>query len=65
MHALLTNFFTWHLIWTSLGDLLTYGLRNTLTLSACSVVIGSVIGMVLAVMGISQSRWLRLPARVY
>jgi polar amino acid transport system permease protein len=65
MHALLVNFFTWHLIWTSFGDLLTYGLRNTLTLSVCSVVIGSVIGMVLAVMGISQSRWLRLPARVY
>ena len=65
MSALIANFFNWHLIVTSLGDLLTYGLRNTLTLSVFSVLIGSVIGIVLAVMGISNRAWLRLPARIY
>ena len=65
MNSLLSNFFNWQLIWDSLGDLLTYGLRNTLTLSLSSVLIGSIIGMVLAVMGISHRRWLRLPSRIY
>jgi polar amino acid transport system permease protein len=65
MNALLQNFFNWHLVWATLGDLVTYGLRNTLILSVASVILGSVIGMVLAIMGISQSAWLRVPARVY
>jgi polar amino acid transport system permease protein len=65
MNSLLQNFFNGHLIWATLGDLLTYGLRNTLILSAASVALGSVIGMVLAIMGISQSAWLRIPARIY
>ena len=34
-------------------------------ISLAATVLGIVIGMVLAVMGISQSRWLRLPARIY
>jgi polar amino acid transport system permease protein len=63
--AFLDNFFNWQLIGDTLGDLLTYGLRNTLLLSLISVVLGSVLGMVLAVMGISTKRWLRVPARVY
>jgi polar amino acid transport system permease protein len=65
MNSLLQNFFTWHLIRSTLGDLITYGLRNTLILSVASVVLGTVIGMVLATMGISKSPWLRIPARVY
>jgi polar amino acid transport system permease protein len=65
MSAFLQNFFNWGLIHDTLGDLLTYGLRNTLVLALCSMVLGSVIGMVLAVMGISSSTWLRVPARVY
>jgi polar amino acid transport system permease protein len=65
VNAFIDNFFNWQLIGDTLGDLLTYGLRNTLVLSLCSVLLGSVIGMVLAVMGISSKRWLRTPARLY
>lgn len=65
MNSVLQNFFDWHLIRSSLGDLLTYGLRNTLTLSIASVFFGSLIGMVLATMGISRRLWVRLPARIY
>jgi polar amino acid transport system permease protein len=65
MNSILQNFFTWHLIKSTLGDLFTYGLRNTLIISIASVALGTVIGMVLATMGISKSPWLRLPARIY
>jgi polar amino acid transport system substrate-binding protein len=40
-------------------------LPNTLILTICASVIGLLLGMVLAVAGISRSRWLRWPARVY
>lgn len=46
-------------------QLLATGLVNTLVLAVAATVFGLVIGMVLAVMGISPTRWLRLPARVY
>ncbi|MFF5858571.1 amino acid ABC transporter permease [Streptomyces sp. NPDC012751] len=65
MNAFLHNFFDWRLIGQALPDLLTYGLRNTLVLAAASALLGSVIGMVLAVMGLSHRWWLRLPARIY
>src|SRR3954451_19589425 len=55
--------------WQAMGDVLpsmiTIGLKNTLILAAASTVLGVILGMILAVMGISQSRWLRIPARVY
>ncbi|MET8560861.1 amino acid ABC transporter permease [Streptomyces flaveolus] len=65
MNTFLHNFFDWRLIGQVLPDLLTYGLRNTLVLAVASALLGSVIGMVLAVMGLSHRWWLRLPARVY
>ena len=65
MNDLLRNFFDWQLIRQVLPDLLTYGLRNTLVLAIASSLLGSVLGMVLAVMGLSQRWWLRLPARIY
>ena len=65
MNDLLRNFFDWHLIGSVIPDLLTYGLRNTLVLAVISSLLGSVIGMVLAVMGLSHRWYLRLPARVY
>jgi len=46
-------------------QLLGTGLVNTLVISAAATVIGIVLGMVVAVMGISPSRWLRTPARIY
>jgi polar amino acid transport system permease protein len=65
MNDLLNNFFNWHLIGQTFPDLLTYGLRNTLVLAICSSLLGSVIGMVLAIMALSSRAWLRIPARVY
>lgn len=65
MNDLLHNFFDWQLIGDVLPDLLTYGLRNTLILSVLSALLGSVIGMVLAIMSLSSRTWLRAPARVY
>ena len=49
----------------ALPELLAVGLRNTLLLALCSAVLGTVAGMLLAVCGLSRSRWLRWPARVY
>ena len=46
-------------------QLLGTGLVNTLVISAAATVIGIVLGMIVAVMGISPSRWLRTPARIY
>jgi polar amino acid transport system permease protein len=65
MNDLLHNFFDWGLIRSVLPDLLTYGLKNTLILAVISSLLGSVIGMVLAIMALSHRWYLRLPARVY
>jgi polar amino acid transport system permease protein len=48
-----------------LPQLLGVGLLNTLIISIAATIIGVVLGMVVAVMGISRSRWLRIPARIY
>jgi polar amino acid transport system permease protein len=63
--AILQNFFNWHLILATFGDLFSYGLTNTLALALVSVLLGSAIGLVLATMGISRSALLRIPARIY
>lgn len=46
-------------------QLLTIGLVNTLVISVAATIIGIVLGMVVAIMGISPARWLRVPARIY
>ncbi|MBN7122149.1 amino acid ABC transporter permease [Erwinia billingiae] len=48
-----------------LPQLLGTGLINTLIISLCATVLGTSIGLLLALMGISPSRWLRIPARLY
>jgi polar amino acid transport system substrate-binding protein len=58
-------FLDWDLYKQAIPDLLTTGLPNTLILTVCAAVIGLVLGMALAVAGISRHRWLRWPARVY
>jgi polar amino acid transport system permease protein len=58
-------FFDWDAMWAVFPTLLTVGLANTLILAIASTVIGILIGIVLAVMGISRSAWLRIPARIY
>ncbi|OMC02517.1 amino acid ABC transporter permease [Mycobacterium sp. NS-7484] len=59
------SFLDWELYKQAIPDLLRTGLPNTLILTVCASVIGLVLGMILAVAGISRSRWLRWPARVY
>ncbi|WP_433310993.1 amino acid ABC transporter permease [Micromonospora chersina] len=49
----------------ALPEMLTVGLPNTLILAVSAALLGSVLGMLLAVAGISRTRWLRWPARVY
>ncbi|BBX12772.1 amino acid ABC transporter permease [Mycobacterium novum] len=59
------SFFDWQLYREALPDLLKTGLPNTLLLTVSGGVIGLVAGLGLAVAGISRTRWLRWPARVY
>jgi polar amino acid transport system substrate-binding protein len=57
------SFLDWDLYKQAIPDLFKTGLPNTLILTVSASVIG--LGMALAVAGISGSRWLRWPARVY
>ncbi len=59
------SFFDWQLYREALPVLLKTGLPNTLILTVSGGIIGLVAGMGLAVAGLSRSRWLRWPARVY
>ncbi len=65
MGDFINTFLDWDYISQVLPDLLKTGLLNTLVLSVSSALIGTVVGMVLAVMGLSTKWWLRWPARVY
>ncbi|TJZ80141.1 amino acid ABC transporter permease [Rhodococcus oryzae] len=65
LSQLYDTFFNWELIWETVPKLLTVGLPNTLILAGSSGAIGTVLGLGLAVAGISRSRWLRWPARAY
>jgi polar amino acid transport system permease protein len=65
MNDFINTFLNWDYIKAALPDLLKTGLINTLILSVSSALIGSVLGMVLAVMGLSSKRILRWPARIY
>ncbi len=59
------SFFDWDMYRQAIPALFTTGLPNTLILTGSASVIGLALGMVLAIAGISRSRWLRWPARVY
>ena len=59
------SFLDWNAMAEVLPTMIMVGLKNTLILAAASTVLGVVIGMVLAIMGISRSPWLRIPARIY
>ncbi|MEU4518197.1 amino acid ABC transporter permease [Amycolatopsis sp. NPDC024027] len=65
MDDFVNTFLNWDYISQVLPDLLKTGLLNTLVLSVSSALIGTVLGMVLAVMGLSTKWWLRWPARIY
>lgn len=59
------SFFDWQLYSEALPDLIKTGLPNTLLLTVSGGIIGLVAGLGLAVAGISGTRWLRWPARIY
>jgi polar amino acid transport system substrate-binding protein len=59
------SFLDWDLYKQAIPDLLKTGLPNTLILTVSASIIGLILGMGLAIAGISRSRWLRWPARVY
>jgi polar amino acid transport system substrate-binding protein len=59
------SFFDWNMYRDSIPILLTTGLPNTLILTNSAIAIGLALGMVLAMAGMSNSRWLRWPARLY
>ncbi|VXB35018.1 Amino acid ABC transporter [Microbacterium sp. 8M] len=62
---IIKTFFDFGAMAQVLPQLLGIGLVNTLIISLCATAIGIVLGMIIAVLGISKSRWLRYPARVY
>ncbi|CDO86119.1 amino acid ABC transporter permease [Mycobacterium triplex] len=59
------QFLDWDLYKQAIPALLMTGLPNTLILTNSALVIGLVLGMVLAMAGMSHSWWLRWPARIY
>jgi polar amino acid transport system permease protein len=65
LRTLWETFFDVQAMREALPEMLTIGLPNTLLLAVSSALIGTVLGMLLAVGGLSRSRWLRWPARVY
>ena len=65
LNTIIRTFFDFGAMAEVLPQLLAVGLLNTLIISVAATVIGLVLGMVVAVMGISPSRWLRIPARIY
>ncbi|RZS41389.1 polar amino acid transport system permease protein [Herbihabitans rhizosphaerae] len=65
MNGVGDTFFDWQHIRDVLPELIGTGLANTLILAVSSALIGTVLGLGLAMMGLSRRRWLRWPARVY
>ncbi len=65
MAQLRDSFFDWSLYKQAIPAMVTTGLPNTLILTVSSAVIGVAVGMALAVAGISRTRWLRWPSRIY
>ncbi|AZO12011.1 MULTISPECIES: amino acid ABC transporter permease/ATP-binding protein [unclassified Mesorhizobium] len=59
------SFLDWEAMAAVLPTMVAVGLKNTLILAAASTLLGIVIGIVLAVMGISDNRALKLVARIY
>jgi polar amino acid transport system permease protein len=65
LNTIIRTFFDFGAMAEVLPQLLAVGLLNTLIISVAATVMGVVLGMVVVVMGISPSRWLRVPARIY
>jgi polar amino acid transport system permease protein len=65
LNTIIRTFFDFGAMAEVLPQLLAVGLLNTLIISIAATVLGTVLGMVVAGMGISPYKWLRVPARIY
>ncbi|WP_347345480.1 amino acid ABC transporter permease [Microbacterium sp.] len=65
LNNILETFFDLDAMAAAFPELLTVGLPNTLILALSSGIIGTILGMLVAVAGLSRHRWLRWPARIY
>ncbi len=65
LNTIIRTFFDFGAMAEVLPQLLAVGLFNTLIISVSATIIGLVLGMIVAIMGISPSKWLRVPARIY
>jgi len=65
LETLRQTFLDWPSMLAVLPNMIAVGLKNTLILAVTSTILGVLIGLVLAVMGISRAAWLRAPARIY
>jgi polar amino acid transport system permease protein len=59
------QFFDWPAIARTLPRLLSDGLRNTLLIASLSIIVGLMIGIVVASLLLSRRWWMRLPAQAY
>lgn len=62
---IIDSFFNWERISAILPDLIRIGLPNTLILAVGAMVLGSFIGILVALASISKRKLLRIPARIY
>jgi His/Glu/Gln/Arg/opine family amino acid ABC transporter permease subunit len=65
LHNFVHTFFDWSQLKAVLPSLLKVGLLNTIELSIGAIVLGVLVGMVLAVALLSSRVWVRFPARAY
>jgi polar amino acid transport system permease protein len=65
MNDLLATFLNWSLMSEVFPDLLKTGIKNTLYLAISSSVLGFVLALLLAVMGLSRHKYFIVPARVF
>jgi polar amino acid transport system permease protein len=65
LNQLAETFLNWKVIGEVLPSMVAVGLPNTLVLAAISGIIGTLLGMVLALMGISRNPVARWTARIY
>ncbi|MET4004050.1 MULTISPECIES: amino acid ABC transporter permease [Arthrobacter] len=65
LEQLAKTFFDWEAMGAVVPEMLTVGLPNTLILAVSSAFFGCVLGMILAVMGISRNPFPRWIARIY
>jgi polar amino acid transport system permease protein len=65
IQQLISTFFNWSYMKSVFPQLFTVGLLNTVELSAASIFLAVIIGMLLAMMLLSRRAYVRAPARVY